>query len=88
MDRKAIGIDLGMVYSSVAVFQHGKIEVIPNKQSNRKTPSYFAFTNNERLIGDAAKNQAALNPTNTIFDAQRLLGHKFDDPTVQVDMRS
>ncbi|CAF4919109.1 unnamed protein product, partial [Rotaria sp. Silwood1] len=83
MDRKAIGIDLGMVYSSVAVFQHGKIEVIPNKQSNRKTPSYFAFTNNERLIGDAAKNQAALNPTNTIFDAQRLLGHKFDDPTVQ-----
>ncbi|CAF4810932.1 unnamed protein product [Rotaria sp. Silwood1] len=88
MERKAIGIDLGMVYSSVAVFQHGKVEVIPNEQSTRRTPSYVAFTNNERLIGDAAKNQAALNPTNTIFDAQRLLGRKFDDPSVQVDMRS
>ncbi|CAF4083904.1 unnamed protein product [Rotaria sp. Silwood2] len=87
MDRKAIGIDLGTVYSSVAVFQHGKVEVIANEQGNRRTPSYVAFTNSERLIGDAAKNQVASNPTNTIFDVQRLIGRKFDDPTVQADMK-
>ena len=82
----AIGIDLGTTYSCVAVWNNNNVDIIANDQGNRTTPSYVSF-GTERLVGDAAKSQAASNPTNTVFDAKRLIGRKFDDAVVQSDMK-
>ncbi|KAK1765499.1 Hsp70 chaperone [Phialemonium atrogriseum] len=83
----AVGIDLGTTYSCVGIFRDDRCEIISNDQGNRTTPSFVAFTDTERLIGDAAKNQVAMNPANTVFDAKRLIGRKFSDAEVQADMK-
>jgi len=90
-DEKAtgpgVGIDLGTTYSCVGVWQNDSVEIVSNSEGNRTTPSYVAFTETERLIGDSAKSQVSMNPENTVFDAKRLIGRKFSDPVVQADMK-
>ena len=83
----AIGIDLGTTYSCVAVWQNDRVEVIANDQGNRTTPSYVSYASDERLIGDAAKAMAASNPSNTVYDAKRLIGRSYNDPVIQADMK-
>jgi len=87
MSGPAVGIDLGTTYSCVGFFRNDRIEIVANDQGNRTTPSFVAFTDTERLLGDAAKNQVAMNPANTVFDAKRLIGRKFADAEVQADMK-
>jgi heat shock protein 5 len=82
-----IGIDLGTTYSCVGIFKNGQVEVIPNELGNRITPSVVAFTDEERLIGEAAKNQVTVNPTRTVYDVKRLIGRKYNDKTVQYDKK-
>ena len=83
----AISCDLGTVFTAIGVWKNSRVEIIPNDQGNRITPSYVAFTDTERLVGDAAKNQSSMNPKNTIYDVKRMIGKKFSDPIVQQNMK-
>lgn len=85
--KQVMGIDLGTTYSCVGVWSNDRVEIVSNDHGNRTTPSWVAFTETERLIGEAAKNQVASNPTNTVFDAKRFIGRKFSDKTILNDIR-
>jgi len=85
IEGPVIGIDLGTTYSCVSIYKNGRVEIIPNDQGNRITPSYVAFVDGERLVGEAAKNQATINPTQTVFDVKRLIGRKYDEASVLRD---
>ena len=87
MSKYCIGIDLGTTFSCLGVWNNNNVEIIANDQGSRTTPSYVAFTETDRLVGNAAKNQSAQNAVNTVFDAKRLIGRKFNDATVQSDMK-
>ena len=87
LDGPVIGIDLGTTYSCIGIFRNGGVEIIPNELGNRITPSVVAFTDEERLVEEAAKNQAALNPRRTVYSVKRLIGRKFNDKEVQMDKK-
>lgn len=87
VESPCVGVDLGTTYSVVGVWQKGEVHIVPNEMGNRITPSVVAFTENERLVGDGAKNQLPQNPHNTIYAIKRLIGRKYSDPTVQADKK-
>jgi len=87
IDGPVVGIDLGTTYSCVGIWKNGRVEIIANDQGNRITPSYVAFSDEDRLVGEAAKNQATINPSQTLFDVKRLIGRRFSEPSVQKDMK-